>query len=243
MAEPLRADLRELLDSLPPGRLLGPCRAPCPLVWLSNGPRGDAADWWKRLYARRRETGLYPLLLEYPDDSFEPGGGGYGADADAATYFRSAWRHDDSWPPLPRWPGLAAPASVISGIDVHAVDVASAVVREGRARCLALVQIARGADAPAALNWRGMANHLNAQELSAVLRSWEDRFGLRVVGLGHGSLYVSVAARPTRLDQARILAAEHYLTCPDVFYEDPDMDWSTYPEDLMRRHTWRFWWD
>ncbi|MET9561765.1 DUF4253 domain-containing protein [Streptomyces tauricus] len=39
------------------------------------------------------------------------------------------------------------------------------------------------------------------------------------------------------------LAAQHYLTCPDVFFEDPDLDWSTYPEDLMRRHTWRFRWD
>ncbi|MGW4837716.1 hypothetical protein [Streptomyces globisporus] len=55
---------------------------------MSDGPVTDAADRWKRLYARRCETGLYPLLLEYPDDSVDPVGGGYGADADADAYFR-----------------------------------------------------------------------------------------------------------------------------------------------------------
>lgn len=208
---------------------------------MSDGPVTDAAGWWKLLYARRRETGLYPLLLEYPDDQLEPVGGGHGADADAASYFRSEWTQD-SWPSFTEWPGLA-PAVVMTDVDGRAVEVATAVVRDGRARCLALVEVERGADAPAALNWRGMMNHMTAQELSGVLRSWEDRFGLRVVGFGHGTLYVSVAAQPTDLHQARVLAAEHYLACPDIFYEDPDLDWPTYHEGLMKRREWRFWWD
>ncbi|MFE5961310.1 DUF4253 domain-containing protein [Streptomyces rubiginosohelvolus] len=242
MPEPLNAALRQQLDDLPPGRLIGPCHHPHPVVWMSDGPVTDAADRWKRLYARRCETGLYPLLLEYPDDSFDPVGGGYGADADADAYFRSEWT-DDSWPPFGKWPGLATPAAVVADADVCAGEVATAVAREGRARCLALVQVARGADVPAALSWRGAANHMTAQELSAVLRSWEHRFGVRVVGLGHGSLYLSVAAPPTDARQARVLAAEHYLACPDVFHEDPDLDWSTYHEELMRLREWRFWWD
>lgn len=77
----------------------------------------------------------------------------------------------------------------------------------------------------------------------SLLRPAEDRFGIRVVGFGHGSLYVSVAAPPTDIHQARILTAEHYLACPDVFYEDPNLDWSEYPEELMKRREWRFWWD
>ncbi|WP_241197003.1 DUF4253 domain-containing protein [Streptomyces sp. ADI95-17] len=84
---------------------------------------------------------------------------------------------------------------------------------------------------------------MTAQELSVVLRSWEHRFGVRLVGFGHGSLYLSVAAQPTDAREARVLAAEHYLACSDVFYEDPDLDWSTYHEELMRRREWRFWWD
>ncbi|MGW3424118.1 DUF4253 domain-containing protein [Streptomyces phaeochromogenes] len=244
MPESLSEDPRQLLlDYLPPGRLLGPRHAPHPVVWMSDGPLTDPDGWWKRLYARRCETGLYPLLLKYPDDSFEPVHSGYGADADAADYFQRTWSDDDAWLPFPQWPGLAAPASVVTGVDACAGDVATAVARGGRARCLALVQVTRGADTPAALNWRGMTNHMSATELSAVLRSWEDRFGLRVVGFGHGSLYVSAAAPPTDLHQARVLAAEHYLACPDVFFEDPDLDWPTYPGDLMKLQAWRFWWD
>ncbi|MEU5966189.1 DUF4253 domain-containing protein [Streptomyces globisporus] len=242
MPEPLSEVLRQLLDDLPPGSLIGPCRHPHPVAWMSDGPVTDAADWWRRLHARRRETGLYPLLLEYPDGSFDPVGGGYGVDADADAYFRSEWT-DDSWPPFKEWPGLATPAGVVADADGCAGAAATAVAREGRARCLALVEVARGADAPAALNWRGMANHMTAQELSAVLRSWEHRFGVRVVGLGHGSLFLSVAAPPTEVRQARVLAAEHYLACPDVFHEDPDLDWSTYHEELMRLREWRLWWD
>ncbi|MEU5453930.1 DUF4253 domain-containing protein [Streptomyces globisporus] len=242
MSEPLSAALRQLLDDLPPGTLIGPCHPPHPVVWMSDGPVTDAADRWKQLFARRRETGLYPLLLEYPDDSFDPVGGGHGADADADAYFRSEWT-DDSWPPFEEWPGFAMPAAVVADADACAGEVATAVAREGRARCLALVQVARGADAPAALSWRGATHHMTAQELSAVLRSWEHRFGVRVVGLGHGSLYLSVAAPPTDAHQARVLAAEHYLVCPDVFHEDPDLDWSTYHEELVRLREWRFWWD
>ncbi|MGW3300590.1 hypothetical protein AMK23_07840 [Streptomyces sp. CB02130] len=54
------------------------------------------------------------------------------------------------------------------------------------------------------------------------------------MGVGHGAPYLSVAALPTDAHQARVLTAEHYLVCPDVFHEDPDLDWSTYHEELMR---------
>ncbi|MFF3379935.1 DUF4253 domain-containing protein [Streptomyces sp. NPDC002680] len=244
MSEPLQEHHERLPEDLPPGRLVGPSQDPHPLVWLSDGPVRGAADWWARLYSRHSETGLYPLLLEYPDDSFEPVGvgGDYAAGADAAYCLRREWTKD-AWPPFEEWPGLAAPASVATDVALPAGELATALVRSSRAQCLALVEVSRGADAPAALNWAGPANHITAQELSAVLRSWEDRFGVRVVGFGHGSLHVSVAAPPTDIDQARVLTAEHYVTCPDWFYVEPSMDWETYPEELMKRHEWEFWWD
>ena len=54
------------------------------------------------------------------------------------------------------------------------------------------------------------------------------------MGFGHASLYASVAAPPTDIDQARVLTAEHYVACPDWFYVDPSMDWEAYPEELMK---------
>ncbi|WP_279331510.1 DUF4253 domain-containing protein, partial [Streptomyces sp. OS603R] len=50
-------------------------------------------------------------------------------------------------------------------------------------------------------------------------------------------------AHPSRSKRQQLLTAEHYLACPDVFYVDPDLDWSTYHEDLMKRREWWFWWD
>ncbi|GAA0328201.1 DUF4253 domain-containing protein [Streptomyces turgidiscabies] len=211
-------------------------------MWLSDGPVRGAADWWARLYSRHPETGLYPLLLEYPDDSFEPTRGDYGAGVDAASYLRREWTQD-AWPAFEEWPGLAAPAAAVPDAAQPAGELATALVRKSRAPCLALVEVSRGADAPAALNWTGPANHMTAEELSVVLRSWEDRFGVRVVGFGQAYLYLSVAAPPTDIDQARVLALEHYAACPDWFFVDPSMDLETYPEELMKRREWEFWWD
>ncbi|MFF8985634.1 DUF4253 domain-containing protein [Streptomyces globisporus] len=54
--------------------------------------------------------------------------------------------------------------------------------------------------------------------------------------------WASRANDPSRR-RSRVLAAEHYLACPDVFHEDPDLDWSTYHEELMRLREWRFRWN
>ncbi len=114
---------------------------------MSDGPLPDAAGHWRRLYARRHETGLYPLLLEYPDDSMTPTSGGHGADGDAAAYLRGRWT-EGAWPPFDVWPGLAPPAAPVPDAvaDACAAEEALAVARAGHARCLALTSVSRGAD-------------------------------------------------------------------------------------------------
>src|SRR5437764_128631 len=67
-----------------------------------------------------------------------------------------------------------------------------------------------GADALAAVGWNGPCNHAGVAQISAVLRSWEDRYSLRVVGAGFDTLEVSVAAPPAGIEEARHLAAEHH---------------------------------
>lgn len=190
MSQPLKDHRERLLDDLPPGHLVGPSQDPHPFVWLSDGPVRGAADWWVRLYSRHSETGLYPLLLEYPDDSFEPVGAGgvYAAGADAASYLRREWTKN-AWAPFEEWPGLAAPAAVVADVALPAGELATALVRSSRAQCLALVEVSRGADAPAALNWLGPANHITAEELSAVLRSL-----VRVLARGPSSAFSQVSA-------------------------------------------------
>ncbi|MHB9856828.1 DUF4253 domain-containing protein [Streptomyces sp. YIM S03343] len=208
---------------------------------MSNRKLLDADAWWRRLYADRSATGLYPVLLEYSEDMHDHKVRGHGP-VDAAAYFRNTWE-PRAWPTFPAWAGLANPAAAEAELDALAAEAAATVVREDRARCLALVQAERGSDALVALNWPGMADHMSTHELSGVLRSWEDRFGARLVGLGHADLYLSAAIPPRDLCQAHVLAAEHYLSCPDVFHNDFDLDWDAYPGQLMTRREWHFWWD
>ena len=66
--------------------------------------------------------------------------------------------------------------------------------------------------------------------LCAVLRSWEDRFGIRVVALGFDQLLVSVATPPTTLAEARALAAEHFAFCPDNIRQGGDPTLPAYAE-------------
>ncbi|MER5433972.1 DUF4253 domain-containing protein [Streptomyces sp. NPDC002588] len=230
-----------LPQSLPPGRIVESYGQDGLLVWMSERKLLDADVWWQRLYAERARTGLYPVLLEYTEDTYEFKTDGDGP-VDAAAYLRGEW-NPRSWPVFPEWPGLAAPASTGPDPDLCAAEAATAVVREDRARCLALVQAERGSDVPVVLGWPGMGNHMTADELSGVLRSWEDRFGARLVGLTHGETLLSAAAPPRDLHEAHVLACEHYLACPDVFHNNFD-DWeNTYPQELLTLRRWRFWWD
>ncbi len=217
-------------------------------MWLSRGPVPDLAGWWRRLYADRLRSGFHPLLLEYEDDSLEPTpvaasvpdpsllprGTDAAVDVADVTGAEGVPRRDAAPGPVAR----SAP-----GPDARAWGLAQRLCREGSVRSLALVEVGRSADLPVAVGWRGPANHVDAAGLTAVLRSWEDRFGIRVVGFGHSTLHVSVASPPTSYARAQALGREHYALCPDVFHEYPEADWDAYPSELMRLGDWRFWWD
>ncbi|WP_432832468.1 DUF4253 domain-containing protein [Dactylosporangium sp. CA-092794] len=56
---------------------------------------------------------------------------------------------------------------------------------------------------------RAALNETTAK-FSAVLRSWEGRFGVRVLQIDSSSLTVSVAALPADVDAGLHLAAEHF---------------------------------
>lgn len=109
----------------------------------------------------------------------------------------------------------------------------------------ALVPARRSADIPAAIGWSGPVNHEDdVARLCAVLRSWEDRFGIRVVALGFDTLIVSVGRPPTTEAEARALAAEHFAFCPDNINQSTLNSLDAYAEKaLLNQETWSFWWD
>ncbi|MGV2917029.1 DUF4253 domain-containing protein [Streptomyces alfalfae] len=78
---------------------------------------------------------------------------------------------------------------------------------------------------------------------SAVVRDWEDRFGVRVVGVGFSTLNLSVAAPPSGLEEALAIAAEHFAFCPDNIWQGAHRDLAAYAEQLIDLNCWEFWWD
>ncbi|MFF0204213.1 DUF4253 domain-containing protein [Streptomyces sp. NPDC005017] len=257
---------RSLGLQLPPGRLFdatddGPW--PEPLMWHAGTPAGPGH--WASLGGSAAQVGLLPVLVDLadrqggPEDwQLAPGDVSYPGDHDAEDVLAEYWEGDDDYwdddladrlePFGPDWPGLAPAARVTAEPGACAAQVADALC-DGTHRWLgsphlALVPARRSADIPAALGWTGPLNHDNdVARICAVLRSWEDRFGIRVIALGFDTLTVSVAAPPAGLEAAEALAAEHYAFCPDNVTQTASGGLREYAKSLVGERVWVFWWD
>ncbi|GIH23824.1 hypothetical protein Aph01nite_21340 [Acrocarpospora phusangensis] len=225
-----------------------------PAFWLSDDP--VPGELWARLRAEHPESGLWPLLLE---ESVQPWSIGQIAPDTAAEIdnFRAGDFMDEVWadwveqadkdqignlePFGPVSPGLAEPGTLVAEPGVVADWYAGVLSRNGTP--LGLVAADRGADALAVMGWQGAINHNEwTVPLAAVLRSWEERFGVRVVGAGFNTLELSVAAPPTAGLHALHVAAEHWTFCPDSIIQGPGT-LEDYAEQIRGKHAWSFWWD
>ncbi|MFD0690538.1 DUF4253 domain-containing protein [Actinomadura fibrosa] len=214
-----------------------------------------------RCLAERDATGLYPILFSWP--SVE--GGAWSLEGVAATDLNTeleqAWRaerarfrqyderfpggdHTDLLPAFTEWPGLApaVPATAASpGPDEAAAAVVRCLLKKpcGLDDChLVLAPAERSADVPVVIGWHA---ETSLDLLCALLRSWEDRFGARVVVLQGAQMWVSVARPPATAEHAAHIALEHFLTDTDTMREfTPFAD---YAAGLIGAHVWQFWWD
>ena len=101
----------------------------------------------------------------------------------------------------------------------------------------------RPADAVATLGWTGPLNHYDDMGmLAAVLRSWEDRFGAVVVGIGFDTLTVAVRRPPSDERSATAVAAEHLAACSDNIWQGPG-SLVVYADMIREQPVWSFWWD
>jgi hypothetical protein len=152
----------------------------------------------------------------------------------------------------PEWPGLA-PATEPGqeqtvDPDARAASLADSLTESGtwlKEPHLALVPARRSADIPAAIGWTGQINYEgDVARLCAVLRSWEDRFGIRVVALTADQLVLSVAAPPTTQEEAEAVAAEHFAFCSDNITQGHHETLRAYAQhDVLNQQVWSFWWD
>ncbi|MCW2901429.1 MAG: hypothetical protein JWO67_3694 [Streptosporangiaceae bacterium] len=198
-----------------------------PVMWVSDEPVAGVSQHWSRLYADHRRTGLYPFLLASlagdPDRPWHSGEltpfPASMIDAmDVECFLRRSW--DLHMPGVP-WQGLApaTPLCQDPGVAASAV-AASCAARAGHGArwFLGLVPAVCGAEALCVCGWSVPTHRAgDILEIAAVLRSWEERFGARVVAVGYDTLDLALAAPPATREQARSLAAELIAFCPTGF--------------------------
>jgi hypothetical protein len=258
---------------LPPGTLVDATGEDAPwhepLLWIAD--EEPSSGVWESLLPAR-SVGLHPVLIDVDRGDparweLLPAMMSYPGDHDAEDVLAEYWSYaatedmddegddegedaddDPLLAPYGReWPGLAPAGEPQDDPDARAAEVsgeliAVSVLDEPRA---ALVHARRSADIPAAIGWCGPLNHENdVARLCAVLRSWEDRFGIRVTALGFDVLTVSVASPPRTIEEAEAVAAEHYAFCPDnITQGDHDTLREYAAKAVLNRKVWHFWWD
>jgi hypothetical protein len=111
---------------------------------------------------------------------------------------------------------------------------------------VALVPAARPADVPAVTGWCATDAYQDpvfGVPVGAVLRSWEDRFGARLMMIGPGADAMLLVERPPRAaEAARAVANEHWAFA-DEFNGEGRSDIAALAQRLAGSPLWRFWWD
>jgi hypothetical protein len=137
-----------------------------------------------------------------------------------------------------RFPGLAPP----TGPELDPELTRRALGQYTRDARIGLVPAARPADVLPCLGWDGACNSRTPVEIAAVLRSWEDRFGTRLLEVGFADIRLLVTRPPQTLEAARPIAAEHF-----AFSEEAGRTGlrgvSEIAPALVNNPFWDFWWD
>lgn len=210
-----------------------------------TAPEGTIqGERWEAHAARFAATGLWPLVVE---EAFDPEGDGDGLElADALTVLTTGWEDATSTDDAQRlapfspdtFPGLAAPSP--DSPRTPATEAALASLEDDLG--LLLVPATRPADVLLALAWDGACNYdLNGGQLSAILRTWEERYDTIPVGIGAGSLTLAVRRPPTG-ELAMRVAAEHFALCPDSV-DQGALSIRALAASISGAPVWSLWWD
>lgn len=204
-------------------------------LWESNGPVSGAVAIAARLANAFPRTGLWPVLWTWGADSpagyVDPPGR---LSAIGKVNVRSLLAHLWYEEHRSAFPGLASPAP-LRAVNPFAIfsNYNSDPRLDGPPYHLLLVPCRRPADAVTVtgLELGPDPGTPTNEEISAVLRSWEDRFGATVVQFGMGWFGLAVASPPTDYDNAMSLATE--LFAMKGSQTPPDEPVSTDAETLV----------
>jgi Domain of unknown function (DUF4253) len=174
-------------------------------------------------------------------------------DIDSAGIQAASWQdqapseedmaEDDEWrqmiaPFSPQFPGLAPACHQALPAD----EIERALQQLHPAR-IGLAAADRPADVLPLIGWTGNANWgTGALPVASVLRSWEDRFGARLLRIGFAQISLLATRPPRDLRSAQLLAAEHFAFCNECGGLGLT-DVSSITRYLMASPVWTFWWD
>lgn len=248
-----------------------------PVAWATVHPVPEPAKIWAALSAAHPQTRLVPFLLEGmgadPGSTERPWNEGEFEDPsdtaeldrlDAEALLESWWNSQlkpladgqaespgDILVRLPfsrQFPGLA-PAQAAPR---DATELQLALSWSQRPARIGLAVADRPADVLARIGWTGAANrYLTPLPITAVLRSWEDRFGARLLQIGFDRIRLLVERPPRTADAALRLAAEQYVFCDECQHGKSEMGTDlpglgTVPGLalwVLTTPAWTFWWD
>jgi hypothetical protein len=236
-----------------------------PVLWVSDELVPGAGPLWARLVAEHRTTGLWPLLLvpivfidqrrPWHAGELSPFPASVAEQLDVRELLATGWMLattdtegvggvDLPDPPYPSWPGLAAPGTPGADPEQHAISLATApggdcaLTGIDDPPYLGLVPSRDSAGTITACGW--FCRGGDPAELTAVVRSWQQRFGARLCSLGYATLYLAVAWPPATREHARRVAAEHWAFCPSI---GGFVTFDEYAEELVGAEIWSFFWE
>jgi hypothetical protein len=235
-----------------------------PAAWVTSSPVADAGDAWLALSAAHAETGLVPVLLSrarnmegISGEAFMLGGAqdaglidtkspeGILADGwDTSENVLDSYLAETRAPFGLEFPGLApAENTRLPDARLHAVVAAY------QPAFLGLVAASRPADVPAAAGWTGFGvdglggPDARCLEVSAVLRSWETRFGARPLRIGSDMILRVLVERPPSTFEAAIRVAAEHVAFADEYGRYSGQPIYELAADLVGAPVWHFWWD
>jgi hypothetical protein len=255
---------------LPVGKRISE-RHGAPRLWATSEPVPGAGRVWLALADMHPDTGLVPILLAFLDryrhwgrpwDNAE-----FGPQCDLAAVARldaAAVLAEQWWGPWgptqaelesdpelaamvapygEQFPGLA-PAQEQALTEA---ELARALSWFGSAR-IGLVPAARPADVLALVGYDGTVNRYGTPELlSAVLRSWEDRFGAVLLEVGFNHIRLLARRPPRTLRDAQAVAAELWPICSEFWLIDRPgtavCEIGSIAECILDIPIWSMWWD
>lgn len=141
------------------------------------------------------------------------------------------------------WPGLAPAAEPLADPSAVADWFCARILAEEwlHEPRLALMPGASSAEALAASWWTPPNCGFMPLRVN-VLRSWEERFGARVVALKPDTLLLSVSAPPATREHAVHVACEHLAFCHDAVWQCSE-SFEDHTEVILGSPIWQFWWD